>query len=244
MRTLVAVPTYNERDNIGPLLRAVRAAAPGVDVLVIDDASPDGTADVAEKVAADLGQIEVLRRPAKDGLGNAYRAGFARALDSGYEALVTFDADFSHEPETIPRLLARLADGVDLVVGSRYVPGGSTPNWSTHRRMLSRYGNLYTGWALGLDIRDATSGFRVYRTSTLEAISYDTTRANGYAFMTELAYRISAWGGTVAEVPITFRDRERGASKMSSQIIVESMARVSWWGVRLRIGRARGRSTQ
>lgn len=244
MRTLVAVPTFNERDNIGPLLRAVRDAAPEVDVLVIDDASPDGTAEEAEKVAADLGQIEVLRRPGKDGLGNAYRAGFARALSSGYEALVTFDADFSHEPETIPRLLARLTDGVDLVVGSRYVPGGSTPNWSTHRRMLSRYGNLYTGWALGLDIRDATSGFRVYRTSTLDAISYGTTRANGYAFMTELAFRISAWGGTVAEVPITFRDRERGASKMSSQIVLESMARVSWWGLCLRVRRTRGRLMQ
>lgn len=241
MRALVAIPTYNERENIGDLLRAVLTAAPDVDVLVIDDASPDGTADEVEKIAAELGQIDLMRRAKKDGLGNAYRAGFARGLRAGYEVLVTFDADFSHEPESIGPLLAELTDGVDLVVGSRYVAGGSTPSWPAHRRLLSRWGNRYTGWILGLDVRDITSGFRAYRASTLEAISVETTEANGYAFMTELAFRISSRGGTVREVPITFRDRERGTSKMSTQIIAESMARVTLWGLTLRAGRVLAR---
>lgn len=235
MRAVVLVPTYQERANIEDLLRAVRAKAPEVDVLVIDDASPDGTADAAEAVGAELGQVEVLRRAGKDGLGNAYRAGFAHALAQGYDILVTFDADFSHEPDAIPTLLRRLEDGCDLVIGSRYVPGGSTPNWPAHRRALSRYGNRYTGWVLGLYVRDITSGFRAYRGETLLAIEYATTRASGYAFMTELAVRIAARGATIAEVAIEFRDRERGASKMSARIIAESMVRVTWWGIRGRL---------
>jgi dolichol-phosphate mannosyltransferase len=238
MRAAVLVPTYQERANIEDLLRAIRAKAPEVDVVVIDDASPDGTADAAEAVGSELGQIEVLRRAAKDGLGNAYRAGFAHALAHGYEVLVTFDADFSHEPDAIPVLLRKLEDdGCDLVVGSRYVPGGSTPNWPAHRRALSRYGNRYTGWVLRIPVRDITSGFRAYRASTLLAIEYATTRASGYAFMTELAVRIEARGATIAEVPIEFRDRERGTSKMSGRIIAESMARVTWWGVKGRLRR-------
>lgn len=240
MRTAVLVPTYQERANIEDLLRAIRAKAPEVDVVVIDDASPDGTADVAEAVGAELGQVEVLRRAGKDGLGNAYRAGFAHALAQGYEVLVTFDADFSHEPDAIPVLLGKLEDdGCDLVIGSRYVPGGSTPNWPAHRRALSRYGNRYTGWVLGLDVRDITSGFRAYRADTLLAIEYATTRASGYAFMTELAVRIHALGATIGEVAIEFRDRERGTSKMSGRIIAESMVRVTWWGVRGRLRRRR-----
>ncbi len=242
MRAAVLVPTYQERANIEDLLRAIRSTAPHVDVLVIDDASPDGTADAAATVAAELGQVEVLRRAGKDGLGNAYRAGFAHALAQGYDVLVTFDADFSHEPRAIPVLLRTLEDdGCDLVIGSRYVPGGSTPNWPAHRRALSRYGNRYTGWVLGLDVRDITSGFRAYRASTLLAIEYATTRASGYAFMTELAVRIAARGATIGEVPIEFRDRERGTSKMSGRIIAESMARVTWWGIR---GRLRRRSAR
>lgn len=236
MRTAVLVPTYQERANIEDLLRAIRGEAPDVDVLVIDDASPDGTADAAEAVAAELGQIEVLRRAGKDGLGNAYRAGFAQALAAGYEVLVTFDADFSHEPAAIPVLLQKLEDdGCDLVIGSRYVPGGSTPNWPAHRRALSRYGNGYTGWVLRLPVSDITSGFRAYRASTLLAIEYATTRASGYAFMTELAVRIAGEGATIGEVAIEFRDRERGTSKMSGRIIVESMVRVTWWGLRARL---------
>jgi dolichol-phosphate mannosyltransferase len=241
MRAAVLVPTYQERANIEDLLRAIRAKAPEVDVLVIDDASPDGTADAAEAVGAELGQVEVLRRAAKDGLGNAYRAGFAHALAQGYDVLVTFDADFSHEPDAIPVLLRKLDDGCDLVIGSRYVPGGSTPNWPAHRRALSRYGNRYTGWVLGLDVRDITSGFRAYRASTLLAIEYATTRASGYAFMTELAVRIAASGATIGEVAIEFRDRERGTSKMSGRIIAESMVRVTWWGIRGRLRRGPAR---
>ncbi|MBA2377559.1 MAG: polyprenol monophosphomannose synthase [Rubrobacter sp.] len=242
MRAVVIVPTYDEVENIEGFLRAVRAAAPDVGILVVDDASPDGTAARAEAVGAELSRVEVLRRPGKDGLGNAYRAGFAHALAAGHDVLVTIDADFSHDPTVIPSLVEQVGAGNDMVVGSRYVPGGSTPNWPAHRRALSRYGNRYTGWVLGLPIRDATSGFRAYRRSMLEAIAYETTRANGYAFMTELAFRIVAAGGSIAELPIEFRDRERGTSKMSGRIIVESMARVSWWGARARLRPARSPS--
>jgi len=237
MSAVVLVPTYEEAENIGDLLRALRAEAPEASVLVIDDASPDGTADVAEAVAEEVGKVTVLRREVKDGLGNAYRAGFARALADGHDALVTMDADLSHDPAVVPILLARLADGDDLVIGSRYVPGGSTPAWPFHRRTLSRYGNRYTGWVLGLAVRDITSGFRAYRASSLLAIEYATTRASGYAFMTELAARMADHGARISEVPIEFRDRRRGTSKMSGRIIAESMARVTWWGVRGRVRR-------
>lgn len=235
MRVAVLVPTYDEAANIGDLLRAIRTHAPKVDVLVIDDASPDGTGEVAEATAAELGQVEVLHRAAKDGLGNAYRAGFANALAEGYDVLVTFDADFSHDPAAIGELLATLDDGYDLVIGSRYVPGGSTPHWPAHRQALSRYGNRYTGWVLRLPVRDITSGFRAYRADTLLAIEYATTRASGYAFMTELAVRIADRGARIGEVPIEFRDRVKGTSKMSWRIIAESMVRVSWWGLRRRL---------
>lgn len=237
MRAAVLVPTYDEAGNIAPLLRALRDHVPDATLLVIDDASPDGTADIADRVGAEIGGVSVVRRPVKDGLGNAYREGFARALAEGHDVLVTLDADFSHDPEVVPDLLAAIADGADLVVGSRYVPGGSTPHWPVHRRALSRWGNRYTGWVLRLPIRDITSGFRAYRASTLEAIRYETTRASGYAFMTELAQRIQADGAVVQEVPITFRDRVRGTSKMSGRIIVESMGRVTWWGLRDRLPR-------
>ncbi|CAN5765605.1 polyprenol monophosphomannose synthase [soil metagenome] len=245
MRAVVVVPTYDEAENIEGFLRAVRAAAPDVAIVVVDDASPDGTAARADAVGAELGRIDVLRRPGKDGLGNAYRAGFAHALAAGPDVLVTIDADFSFDPAVIPALLAEVDAGADVAIGSRYVPGGSTPDWPIHRRALSRYGNRYTGWVLGLPVRDATSGFRAYRRTILEAIAYDTTQANGYAFMTELAFRIVAAGGHITEIPIEFSDRERGASKMSSQIIIESMARVSWWGFRQkarRVGSRRRRS--
>ncbi len=241
MRVAVLVPTYDEVDNVEPMVRAIRAAVPEAAIVVIDDASPDGTADVAERVGAELGRVDVLRRAGKDGLGNAYRAGFAHALDQGAEILVTIDADFSHDPGAVPDLLAEIDAGQDLVAGSRYVPGGSTPNWPVHRRALSRYGNRYTCWVLGLPVRDATSGFRAYRASVLRAIDYGTTRANGYAFMTELAFRVAAAGGRIAEIPIEFRDRERGTSKMSARIIVESMGRVTWWGGREGLRRLRRR---
>jgi dolichol-phosphate mannosyltransferase len=235
MRAVVVVPTYDEADNIGDLLTAIRASAPDADVIVVDDSSPDGTADVAEKAGAETGRVEVVRRPVKDGLGNAYRDAFGRAINGGYDVIVTLDADFSHDPAVIPVLLGLVDDGADLAIGSRYVPGGATPNWPAYRLALSRYGNRYAGWMLGLQLRDATSGFRAYRSELLSDIRYETTRSNGYAFMTELAYRASAYRADVREHPITFTDRERGASKMSALIIVESMLRVTLWGVKLRL---------
>lgn len=227
MSTVVVVPTYQEAENIEPFLAAVRRAVPEADVLVVDDASPDGTGELAEKVAADLGQISVLHRPGKDGLGAAYRAGFARALAEGYEIVVQMDVDFSHDPAAIAALVDGVEAGADCVIGSRYVPGGSTPNWPRRRRILSRYGNLYTSAVLRLGLGDATSGFRAYRARTLEVIDVASTRSNGYAFMSELAHRMVGAGLRIDEVPITFVDRRAGSSKMSARIIVESMVRVT-----------------
>jgi glycosyltransferase involved in cell wall biosynthesis len=244
MRAVVVVPTYDEAENIGGLLTAIRASAPDADVLVVDDNSPDGTGDLAEKAAVELGAIEVLRRPVKDGLGNAYREAFGRAIEGGYEVIVTLDADFSHDPTVIPVLVGLVEQGADLAVGSRYVPGGATPNWPRYRLVLSRYGNRYAGWMLGLRLRDATSGFRAYRAELLHDIRFDTTHSNGYAFMTELAYRASAYRADVREHPITFTDRTRGTSKMSALVIVESMLRVTWWGGKLRLRRRKARRTE
>jgi dolichol-phosphate mannosyltransferase len=238
MRTLVVIPTYQEAANITALLAAIGAAAPDADVLVVDDNSPDGTAALAESAAADAGSVKVLRRPGKTGLGSAYRHGFRVALDEGYEAIVSMDADFSHDPAVIPRLVAALASA-DAAIGSRYVPGGGTPNWPLHRRLLSKWGNRYTCALLGLHVTDATSGFRAYRATALAAIEPDTTQAEGYAFLTELVRRLTLQGKVLAEVPITFVDRRYGVSKMSGRIIVESMIRVTGWGLRDRVGRGR-----
>jgi dolichol-phosphate mannosyltransferase len=233
MRTLVVIPTYQEAANIVALLSAIRAAVPEAHVLVVDDSSPDGTAALAETAAADGGQVKVLRRPGKAGLGSAYRHGFQIALDEGYEAIVSMDADFSHDPAAIPSLLAALeVGGADAVIGSRYVPGGGTPNWPLHRRLLSRWGNRYTCALLGLRVSDATSGFRAYRAPALAAIDPGSTQAEGYAFLTELVRRLTLDGATLTEVPITFVDRRAGVSKMSARIIAESMVRVTRWGVR------------
>ncbi|HVX17935.1 MAG TPA: polyprenol monophosphomannose synthase [Acidimicrobiales bacterium] len=239
--TVVVVPTFQERENIEPFLRAVRAAAPDVDVLIVDDNSPDGTADLAEKLADDVGRVEVLRRAVKDGLGNAYRAGFAVALDRGYDQIIQMDADLSHDPGSIADLRARLDQGADVAIGSRYVPGGATPHWPLRRRLLSRWGNRYTTLLLGLPVRDATSGFRAYKATTLREIRFDTTRANGYAFQMEVAARLVDHHCQVEEVPITFTDRVRGTSKMSAAIMVESLALATRWGIRNRLGRLRHR---
>lgn len=234
MRTLVVLPTYQEAENIEAFLRRVREALPAVDVLVVDDNSPDGTGELADKVAADAGQIDVLHRPVKDGLGNAYREGFGAGLARHYEAIVQMDVDFSHDPAVVHALIARLEDGADVAIGSRYVPGGSTPNWPAFRRGLSKWGNRYAGAVLTLPVRDATSGFRAYRADALRAIDVAGTRANGYAFQMEVAYRLATGGHTVVEVPIIFTDRVRGTSKMSVAIMAESMALVTWWGLRRR----------
>jgi dolichol-phosphate mannosyltransferase len=203
-------------------------------VLVVDDNSPDGTAALAEGAAAESGSVKVLRRPGKAGLGSAYRHGFRVALDEGYEAIVSMDADFSHDPAVIPRLVDALSSA-DAVIGSRYVPGGGTPNWPLHRRLLSKWGNRYTRALLGLQVSDATSGFRAYRASALASIEPHTTQAEGYAFLTELVRRLTQQGKILAEVPITFVDRRYGVSKMSGRIIVESMIRVTRWGLRDRL---------
>jgi dolichol-phosphate mannosyltransferase len=232
VRTIVVLPTYNERENVAALLVAIRSTLPAADVLVVDDNSPDGTASIVEETAAELGQIKLLRRPGKHGLGSAYREGFAIALDEGYEAIVSMDVDFSHDPSSLPELLALLDAGADAVIGSRYVPGGATVDWPLHRRVLSRWGNRYTSLVLRLQVRDCTSGFRAYRASALAAIEPSSTTAEGYAFLTELVRRLVRSGYRVMESPIVFRDRRYGESKMSSRIIVESMLLVTRWGVR------------
>jgi dolichol-phosphate mannosyltransferase len=250
--TVVVLPTYNEIENLEAFLREVRAAAPEVCVLVVDDDSPDGTGELADRLAAELGHVEVLHRSGEKGLGSAYRAGFARVLDRRgrpsadvpADVVVSMDADFSHAPAAIAALVAELdrhGAPADLVIGSRYVPDGEVVNWPLHRRLLSRWGNRYTSWALGLDVADCTSGFRAYRAEALRAADPGSTTAEGYAFLTELVRRLSSTGGTVAEVPITFVDRRWGTSKMSWRIIVESMMLVTRWGIGDRWRRLRGR---
>ncbi|MCB0959421.1 MAG: polyprenol monophosphomannose synthase [Acidimicrobiales bacterium] len=235
MRTVVVVPTYQEAENVERFLRAVRATVPAVDLAVVDDDSPDGTGQIADRVGAELGRVEVIHRPGKEGLGAAYRQGFRWAIDAGYDVVVQMDCDFSHDPAVIPELLSAVDDGVDCAIGSRYVPGGSTPGWPLHRRLLSRYGNRYTAFVLQLPIRDTTGGFRAYRAATLEAIDIDGTRANGYAFQNETAFRMVHAGLRLDELPITFVDRAEGTSKMSVKIMAESMARVTLWGIKLRL---------
>jgi dolichol-phosphate mannosyltransferase len=237
MRILVCTPTYIEATNIEEFLRRARAALPQADILVIDDNSPDHTADIAEKIGHELGQIEVLRRPSKRGLGGAYRAGFSVGLSRNYDVLVQIDADLSHDPAVLPELIKGIEEGYDLVIGSRYVPGGAIPHWPLRRRMLSKYGNLYTGFMLRTGVQDATAGYRAYRAEALEGVDYASTRAVGYGFQIELAYRISRWGGRIKEIPITFTDRVRGHSKMSLAVMVEEMGLVSWWGIRDRFGK-------
>jgi dolichol-phosphate mannosyltransferase len=241
MRSVVVLPTYNEAENIGPFLRAVRGAAPSTDVLVVDDNSPDGTGRLAEEVGTEIGGIEVLHRPGKDGLGSAYREGFARVLAAGYDVVVSMDADFSHDPQRIPEFLAAVDDGADLVIGSRYVTGGGTTDWPIRRQLLSKWGNAYTRSILGVTARDCTSGYRAYRASALAAIDPTSTSAEGYAFLTELVRRLTTRGAVIVERPIIFRDRTRGKSKMSGRIIVESMLLVTRWGVADRVRRRRSR---
>jgi dolichol-phosphate mannosyltransferase len=232
VRPLVVLPTYQEAENVEAVLRRIRAAAPAAHVLVVDDGSPDGTADLADKVAEDLGQIEVLRRAVKDGLGSAYRTGFAWGLERDFDVLVEMDADLSHEPEALPSLLTVVDAGADLVIGSRYVPGGSTPQWPRIRRFLSVWANRYAAAVLGLAINDATAGFRAYRADVLRRIDLDRSRADGYGFQVEMVYRIVRMGGRIVEVPITFTDRVEGSSKMSGRIVVEALGLVTLWGIR------------
>ncbi len=239
MRALVVLPTYDEAANIEEVLRRLRDACPKASVLVVDDSSPDGTAQLAEKIAEELGEVEVLRRPAKSGLGSAYRDGFKHGLVNGFDIMVEMDSDLSHDPAALPVLLEMVEAGTDLVIGSRYVPGGSIPAWSWYRRALSKWGNRYAAGMLGIDIRDATSGYRAYSASALAAIDFQTVRADGYGFQIEMAHRVLQTGGSVAEVPIQFVDRVRGTSKMSGRIVAEALVLVSWWGIRDRLLRFR-----
>src|SRR3954465_11961523 len=232
MKTLVVLPTYNESATVAEVLRRIRASATDtIDVLVVDDNSPDGTADLADALAAEGGGIEVLRRPAKAGLGSAYREGFKLGLARGYEALVEMDADLSHDPSGLADLPAEIEGGADIVIGTRYMPGGRIPDWSWHRRAISRAGNLYARRMLGLAARDATSGYRAYHRRALERVNLTAVRADGYGFQIEMAYKVARAGGLLAEVPIEFRDRTLGRSKMSSRIVVEALVLVTWWGL-------------
>jgi dolichol-phosphate mannosyltransferase len=229
---LVVIPTFNESENIERVLHKVRGALPDATVLVVDDGSPDGTADMAEKLGGQIGNIEVLRRTEKAGLGSAYRAGFRWGLDRGYDACVEMDADLSHDPDALPGLVAPLEQGdVELVIGSRYVPGGSIPKWAWHRRLVSRGGNVYASALLGFGVTDSTSGFRAYAASVLNRITLDTIRAEGYGFQIEMTYRAKRAGAAIVEVPIRFIDRTEGESKMSTFIVVEAFALVTWWGI-------------
>jgi dolichol-phosphate mannosyltransferase len=229
---LVVLPTYREADNIADVLRLLRAAAPGVDVLVVDDSSPDGTAAVAKAVGHEVGGVDLLIRPAKAGLGSAYRDGFSEGLARGYRVLVAMDSDLSHDPARLPALVQAVTAGADLAIGSRYVPGGLIPDWPVHRRLLSRWGNRYADWMLGLSVRDATSGYRAYSADMLSRIDFGSVRSDGYGFQIEMAYRVATGGGRIEELPIEFVDRVRGTSKMSFRIIVEALVLVTWWALR------------
>ena len=240
MEVLVVLPTYNELENIDHVLRRIRAALPAATVLVVDDGSPDGTADAAEILGKELGAIEVMRRAGKSGLGSAYRAGFRWGLDRGFDACIEMDADLSHEPEALPSLVAPLVDGNELVIGSRYVPGGVIPNWSWDRRLLSRGGNLYASALLGLGVADATAGFRAYAAPLLRRIDLDSVRAEGYGFQIEMTYAARRAGASIVEVPISFVDRVEGESKMSTHIVVEALGLVTLWGLQRLVRSTRG----
>ena len=235
---LVVIPTYNERANLPGVLERIRTATPDAHTLVVDDGSPDGTGEYADEIAQTDERVHVLHRTAKAGLGAAYLAGFGWGLERDYDVLVEMDADGSHAPEELPRLLARLG-GADLVIGSRYVPGGAVLNWPKRRELLSRGANLYSKLALGARINDITAGFRAYRREVLESLTLDEVISRGYCFQIDLAWRAVLAGFTVAEVPITFTEREIGESKMSSDVMAEAFVKVAQWGLRRRIEQLR-----
>lgn len=227
---LVVIPTYNEIDNLEQVVERLRAAVPHARVLIVDDGSPDGTGELADKLAAEDAALHVMHRAEKGGLGAAYVAGFRWALERGYQAMVEMDADGSHAPEDLPRLLDALA-GADLVIGSRYVPGGAVRNWAASRLLLSRGGNIYARLMLRMPVRDATAGFRAYRARVLAALPLDEVASQGYCFQVDLAWRTWRAGFDIAEVPITFTERERGTSKMSRSIVTEALWRIGLWGL-------------
>lgn len=228
---LVILPTFNEIENIEEVLNKIRISLPQGSVLVVDDNSPDGTADKAEELSKNLGRIQVLRRQKKSGLGSAYRDGFSWGIDNGFNVLIEMDADLSHDPAALGSLVDPFQDSFDLVIGSRYIPGGHIPNWSWQRRLLSKSGNQYAKIMLGLPVNDSTAGFRAYSASILKAIDLSTIHAEGYGFQIEMTYAVSQLGGKIKEVPISFVDRVRGTSKMSINITLEALWLVTKWGV-------------
>lgn len=235
------IPTYDERENLPLIVGRLHAARPGAHVLVVDDGSPDGTGDLADELAAadDAGRIHVMHRAEKNGLGAAYIAGFRWGLERGYAVLVEMDADGSHAPEQLHRLLDKIDAGADLVLGSRYVPGGTVVNWPRHREWLSRGGNIYSRLALGVKIQDITGGYRAYRREVLEALDLGAVESHGYCFQVDLAWRAINAGFTVSEVPITFTERELGESKMSGNIVREALLKVTQWGLTKRLAKAK-----
>jgi dolichol-phosphate mannosyltransferase len=240
-RVLVVIPTYNEAANLEPVLTRLRGAVPEADVLVVDDGSPDGTGEIADRIAAADPSVHVLHRTEKAGLGAAYVAGFRWALASGYDAVVEMDADGSHAPEELPRLLAAVRDA-DLVIGSRWVPGGEVRNWPLSRLLLSRGASLYTRVLLRYPVRDVTAGYRVYRRTVLEELKLDEVASTGYCFQIDLGWRTWRAGFRVVEVPITFTERVVGQSKMSRAIVTEALWRVAAWGLTSRSRSARAKA--
>lgn len=238
MKVLVMIPTYNEIESLPRQIDGVRAATPDVDIVVIDDGSPDGTGEWADRRADEDGHVFVIHRTAKQGLGAAYLAAFTWALERNYDVVVEMDADGSHRPEDLPKILEHAGDH-DLVIGSRWVPGGSVVNWPAHRKLLSTNANRYVRLALGVPIKDATAGFRSYRTAMLKGLGLDSVESQGYCFQVDMAWRVVQAGGTVTEVPITFVERDAGASKMSGAIIREALAKVTWWGLQRIVRRRR-----
>jgi dolichol-phosphate mannosyltransferase len=229
-RVVIVMPTYNERQNLEIIVGRIREAVPDTDLLVVDDNSPDGTGDLADKLAERDPHVRVMHRMEKAGLGRAYVAGFTWALESGYDLIVEMDADGSHRPEDLPRLLATSGQA-DAVVGSRYVPGGTVVNWPKSREFLSKGANIYNRIMLGVRVKDATGGFRVYRAATLRKIDLNGIESAGYCFQIDMTLRVLQGGMQIKEVPITFVERERGASKMSNSVIIEAFTRVARWGI-------------
>jgi len=239
-RVIIVMPTYNERQNLEIISGRVRVAVPDADLLIVDDNSPDGTGDLADKISETDRRVHVMHRTEKAGLGRAYVAGFSWALEHGYDVIVQMDADGSHRPENLPALLSAL-DSADAVIGSRYVPGGTVVNWPKSRELLSRGANLYNRLLLGISIRDATGGFRAYPASTLRRLDLNNIESAGYCFQIDMTLRVLQAGLKLKEVPITFVERERGASKMSSAVIREAFFRVAQWGITARLhGRSAG----
>ena len=233
MRIAIMSPTYNERDNIDEFLERVLAAVPSADVFIVDDNSPDGTGQRVREISSENSRVHLIARSGERGYAAASREGLVHLATSGYDAIVTIDCDLSHDAQVIPAMLAQLQSGANVVIGSRYVPGGGVRNWSLARRILSRLGNWYTGFMLGVGVRDCTSGFRAYRGDIIRSGTISSTTSNGYAFLTEVLYRLRQRGVTgLVEVPIVYVERVAGESKMNKTIISESMRRVTGWGLR------------